>query len=53
MSGNTEKSTGFANSDSVYRQLRDIGLGNTYHCEKFTLTLDMGTFELTSGTTSC
>jgi hypothetical protein len=46
----TEKSTGFANSDSVYRQLRDVSLGNTYHCEKFTLTLDVGTFELTSGT---
>ena len=46
----TEKSTGFANSDSVYRQLREVGLGNTYHCEKFTLTLDVGTFELTSGT---
>ena len=46
----TEKSTGFANSDSVYRQLRDAGLGNSYHCEKFTLTLDVGTFELTSGT---
>jgi hypothetical protein len=46
----TEKSTGLANSDSVYRQLRDVGLGNTYHCEKFTLTLDVGTFELTSGT---
>src|SRR6266404_4566266 len=41
---------GFDNSDSVYRQLRDIGLGNTYHCEKFTLTLDVGTFQLTSGT---
>ena len=48
--GVTEKSTGFANSDLVYRQLRDVGLGNTYHCEKFTLTLDVGTFELTSGT---
>ena len=46
----TEKSTGLANSDFVYRQLRDVGLGNTYHCEKFTLTLDVGTFELTSGT---
>jgi hypothetical protein len=46
----TEKSTGFANSDSVYRQLRDVGLGNTYHCEKFTLVLDVGSFELTSGT---
>ena len=46
----TEKSTGFGNSDPAYRQLRDDGLGNTYHCEKFTLSLDVGTFELNSGT---
>jgi hypothetical protein len=46
----TEKSTGLANSDPAYRQLRDDGLGKTYHCEKFTLTLDVGTFELKSGT---
>ena len=46
----TGKSAAFANSDSVYRQLRDIGLGNSYHCENFTLTMDVGTFELKSGT---
>ena len=46
----TEKSTAFANSDPAYRQLRDLGLGNTYHCEHFTLTVDVGTFELKSGT---
>ena len=46
----TEKSTGFGNSDPAYRQLRDAGLGNAYHCEKFTLDLDVGTFELNSGT---
>src|SRR5258708_11081972 len=40
----TEKSTGFGNSDPAYRQLRDDGLGNTYHCEKFTLSLNVGTF---------
>ncbi len=45
-----EKSTAFANSDSVYRQLRDATLGNTYKCENFTLPLDVGTFELKSGT---
>ena len=28
----TEKSLAFANSDSAYRQLRDIGLGLTYRC---------------------
>ncbi len=46
----TGKSTGFANSDSVYRQLRDIGLGDTYRCENFSLTMDVGTFQLKSGT---
>jgi len=45
----TEKSAGLANSDPAYRQLRDDGLGNTYHCENFKLTLDVGTFELKSG----
>ncbi len=46
----TEKSMAFANSDAVYRQLRDVGLGNTYRCEKFALAMDAGTFELKSGT---
>jgi hypothetical protein len=46
----TEKNMAFANSDSVYRQLRDAGLGDSYRCENFTLSLDVGTFELKSGT---
>jgi hypothetical protein len=46
----TEKSLAFANSDPTYRQLRAIGLGKSYHCENFTLTMDVGTFELKSGT---
>ena len=46
----TEKSMAFANSDAVYRQLRDVGLGDSYRCEKFVLNLDAGTFELKSGT---
>ena len=46
----TEKSTGLGNSDPVYRQLREAGLGDTYRCEKFTLSLDVGTFQLDSGT---
>jgi hypothetical protein len=44
------KSAAFANSDAVYRQLRDIGLVRSYHCEKFTLKVDVGVFELKSGT---
>src|SRR5271155_1098050 len=46
----SEKNTAFANSDPVYRQLRDLGLGDTYRCENFTLVQDVGTFELKSGT---
>jgi hypothetical protein len=45
-----EKSAAFANSDNTYRQLRDVGLGNTYRCEHFTLPVDVGTFEFKSGT---
>jgi hypothetical protein len=45
-----EKSAAFANSDAVYRQLRNIGLGETFHCENFILPVDVGTFELKSGT---
>jgi hypothetical protein len=46
----SEKSTGYANSDAAYRQLRDAGLGETYRCENFTLNVDVGTFQLKSGT---
>jgi hypothetical protein len=46
----TGKSFAFANSDSVYRQLRDIGLSRSYHCENVTLPMDVGTFEFKSGT---
>ncbi len=45
-----EKSAAFANSDAVYRQLRNEGLGDTFRCENFTLPIDVGTFELKSGT---
>src|SRR5205809_964564 len=45
-----EKSSAFANSDPVYRQLRNNGLGDTFRCENFTLPIDVGTFELKSGT---
>jgi hypothetical protein len=43
------KSAAFANSDPAYRQLRDTGLGDTYRIENFTLPVDVGTFELKSG----
>jgi hypothetical protein len=46
----SEKNTAFANSDPVYRRLRDLGLGDTFRCDNFTLVQDVGTFELKSGT---
>src|ERR1700693_3258729 len=46
----TGKSAAFANSDPVYRQLRDVGLGDTFRCENFTLPMDVGTFEFKTGT---
>ena len=45
-----EKSAAFANSDAIYRQLRNEGLGETFRCENFFLSMDVGTFELKSGT---
>jgi hypothetical protein len=39
-----------ANSDPVYRQLRDLGLGETYLVENFTLPWDVATFQFTKGT---
>jgi Carboxypeptidase regulatory-like domain len=46
----TATSSGYANSDSFYRQLRDVSLGDTYRCENFSLSMDAGTFVLKSGT---
>jgi hypothetical protein len=46
----TDKSAAFANSDPLYRQLRDAGLGTTYRSTNATLTMDVGTFEFKSGT---
>ncbi len=46
----SEKSSLYANSDTVYRALRDAGLGESYRVENFTLPEDVGTFEFKSGT---
>ena len=40
----------FANSEPVYRQLRDVGLGETSRLDNFTLTSDAATFQFHSGT---
>jgi hypothetical protein len=39
-----------ANSDTVYRQLRDVAIGDTYRIDKFTLAWDAATFQFTKGT---
>ena len=39
-----------ANTDAVYRQLRDLALGDTYRVENFTLPVDAGTFQFAKGT---
>jgi hypothetical protein len=46
----TGKSMAFANSDKLYKQLRDVGLGQTYRFDNFTLTWDAGTFHFEKGT---
>jgi len=40
----------FANSDPVYRQLRDVGLGATFRFDNFTLICDVATFQFQKGT---
>ncbi|MBZ5683231.1 MAG: carboxypeptidase regulatory-like domain-containing protein [Acidobacteriia bacterium] len=44
------KSLEFANSDAVYRQLRELGLGETFRLDNFTLTWDTATFQFQQGT---
>jgi hypothetical protein len=44
------KSLAFANSDPVYRQLRGVGLGDSFRFENFTLTWDTATFQFQKGT---
>ena len=40
----------FANSDPVYRQLRDVAVGDAFVAENVTWNFDVGRFELKSGT---
>jgi hypothetical protein len=44
------KSMAFANSDPVYRQLRTLGVGQTFRFDNFTLTWDVATFHFEKGT---
>src|SRR4030081_1364461 len=44
------KSLAFANSDPLYRELRNVALGQTYRFDNFTLNYDVGTFQFVKGT---
>jgi Peptidase family M1 domain/Carboxypeptidase regulatory-like domain len=44
------KNLAFANSDPLYKQLRGIGLGQTYIVENYALNWDVGTFQFQHGT---
>jgi hypothetical protein len=44
------KYSAFANSDPLYRQLRGVGLGQSFQLENFTLTSDVATFQFQKGT---
>ncbi|HKD58813.1 MAG TPA: M1 family aminopeptidase [Terracidiphilus sp.] len=44
------KGLGYANSDPVYRQLRDLGLGESFQVDHLTVPLDVGTLQLQAGT---
>jgi hypothetical protein len=44
------KGLAYANSDPVYRKLRDIGLGQTFRFDNYTVRLDSATFQFQKGT---
>ncbi|MHB8218548.1 MAG: carboxypeptidase regulatory-like domain-containing protein [Candidatus Sulfotelmatobacter sp.] len=44
------KSLAFANSDPVYRQLRGLGLADSFRFDNFTLICDAATFQFQKGT---
>ncbi|HEX4603640.1 MAG TPA: M1 family aminopeptidase, partial [Candidatus Angelobacter sp.] len=44
------KGRAYANSDPIYRQLRNVGLGETFRFDDFTVHLDAATFHFQKGT---
>jgi hypothetical protein len=44
------KSVAYANSDPIYRNLRDLGLGTTFHYDNVTVRLDTATLQFQKGT---
>lgn len=43
------KTLAFANSDPLYRELRNVALGQTYRFDNVTLSWDVGTFQFRKG----
>src|ERR1700694_2971068 len=43
------KGAAFANADPVYRKLRDLGLGQTFRLDNFTMQMDAATFRFQKG----
>src|SRR5579863_6990085 len=43
------KGQAFANTDPIYRQLRDVGLGQAFRFDNFTLIWDASTFQFQKG----
>jgi Peptidase family M1 domain/Carboxypeptidase regulatory-like domain len=44
------KNLAFANSDPIYRQLRQIALAQTFRFDNFAINMDVGTFQFHKGT---
>ena len=44
------KKASYANSDPIYRSLRDVGLGSTFRCDNVNVRLDGTTFQFQQGT---
>jgi hypothetical protein len=44
------KGRAYANTDPIYRQLRNVGLGETFRFDDFTVHLDAATFHFQKGT---
>jgi hypothetical protein len=44
------KTSAFANSDPIYRQLRDVGPGPSFRFDNVNVTVDVGTFQFQKGT---
>jgi hypothetical protein len=44
------KGRAYANADPVYKQLRNIGLGETFRLDDFTIRMDAATFHFQKGT---